>query len=53
MKVALWIAAPSLIAFMAWLSQFLENIHFFFVLAVAALLVAVLPRLSQAKAQRR
>jgi hypothetical protein len=54
MKWALWVGTPSLIAFLAWVySHFLENIHFLFLLAVGALLVAILPRLSEAKARRR
>lgn len=54
MKLALWIGAPSLLTFLAWLSsQFLENIHFFFLLSVGALLVAVLPRLSEARGRRQ
>ncbi|GEM_PF-1398217 len=53
MKFALWIGTPSLVAFLAWVySQFLDNIHFFFVLSVAALLVGILPRLGEARVRR-
>ncbi len=54
MKLALWIGAPSLVTFLAWVyARFFENIHFFFLLAVVALVVAILPRLSEAKARQR
>jgi hypothetical protein len=53
MKLALWIGTPSLITFLAWAySQIFENIHFFFLLSVVALLVAILPRLTEAKIRR-
>lgn len=50
MILVLWIGTPSLITFLASAnSQFLETIHFIFILPVMALLVAILPRLDEVK----
>jgi len=50
MKLALWIGTPSLVTFLASVyAQFLENIHLVFILSVMALLIAILPRLSEAR----
>ncbi len=49
-KLLLWIGAPSAATFLV--SAYLENIHFFFFLSVAALLVAILPRLSESRIER-
>jgi len=54
MKLVLWIGTPSLATFLAWsYPQFLENIQLFFFLSVAALVVAILPWLSDAKIRQR
>jgi hypothetical protein len=48
LKLGLWAGIPAGITFLAsWYSAFLENIVFFFVVSVAALLVAIVPRLSE------
>jgi len=53
MKTALLLGSPSLFAFFASaFSQVLENIHFFFFLSAAALLVAIVPHLIGATARR-
>lgn len=53
MKTALWIGAPSIVTFLASVfSHLFENIHFFFLLSVAALLVAILPRLMEVRVRR-
>lgn len=47
LKLGLWIGTPSLITFLASsYSALLENIVFIFMLSVMALLVAIVPRLS-------
>jgi hypothetical protein len=52
-KLGLWIGIPSFITFLASAySQFLENIHFIFVLSVAALLVAIVPQLTQKEKEK-
>ncbi len=46
LKIGLWIGIPSLITFLAsTYSSLADNIVFIFALSVAALLVAILPRL--------
>jgi hypothetical protein len=52
MKTALLIGTPSLVTlFASAYSQLLENIDFFFLVSVVALLVAIVPRLIEAKAR--
>ena len=46
MKTVMLIGSPSVFTFLTSMnSQVLESIHFFFFLSVAALLVAIVPRL--------
>lgn len=48
LKLGLWIGTPSVMTFLASsYSALLENIVFFFALSVAALFVAIVPRLSE------
>ncbi len=50
MKFAFWIGTPSFVTLLASAYyQLLENIDFFFVLSVVALLVAILPRLADTR----
>jgi len=50
MKTVLWLGAPSIVTFLASVfSGLFENIHFFFLLSAVAMLVAILPRLSEVK----
>ena len=52
MKTVLWLGAPSIVTFLASVfSSLFENIHFFFLLSAVAMLVAILPQLSEAKAR--
>jgi hypothetical protein len=53
MKTALWLGAPSIVAFLtSMFSSLIENIHFFFLLSAIALLVAILPKLSEVRSRR-
>lgn len=53
LKLTLWIGTPSFLAFVgSTYSALLENIHFFFLLSVTALLIAILPRLAEARVRR-
>ncbi len=47
MKWGLWIGVPSIVTFLASAyTEILENIGFFFLLSVVALVVAILPLVS-------
>lgn len=47
MRWGLWIGAPSIVALLASAdTQIMENVGFFFLLSVAALVMAILPLVS-------
>lgn len=47
MKCGLWIGVPAIVTFLASVyTEIMENIGFFFLLSVGALVVAILPLLS-------